>query len=468
MAESEVGAVLLAAGGSTRFGRPKQLLEWQGRPLVAHVADIIWMAGLSPIVVVGAEADAVTEALEGRPVQILRNYRWQEGMSSSVHAGLAALPPSTKAALFLQVDQPYITPHLLQSLVQRWRESSPALVVPTWKGRRGSPVLFDRALFPELGGVTGDVGGRMIIDEHAEETATLDVDDPLLLADMDRPADYERLRAASGEQQPASLLRPLRAVVCDMDGVLWRGDSALPGLQAFFDLLREQELNYMLVTNNASRTPEQYVEKLARLGVEVTADQILTSALAAADYVAARAESGALVYPVGGRGVEEALRSRGLRISEGDEADYVVVGWDRQLTWECMATATLLIRRGAHFVGTNPDRTFPSEKGLVPGAGAQLAMLRASTDVEPSVMGKPEPVLYRQALERLDAQAAESLMIGDRLDTDILGGIRMGMPTALVLSGVHAADSIQSSPIHPDLVFEDLARLVEAWRDAVT
>ncbi|MFP4343116.1 MAG: HAD-IIA family hydrolase [Anaerolineales bacterium] len=468
MAESEVGAILLAAGGSTRFGRPKQLLEWEGRPLVAHVADIIWMAGLSPIVVVGAEADAVIEALEGRPVQILRNYRWQEGMSTSVHVGLAALPPTTQGALFLQVDQPYVTPNLLQALIQRWRESSPALVVPAWKGRRGSPVLFDRALFPQLAGVTGDAGGRTIIDEHLEDGALFEVSDPLLLSDMDRPEDYERLRAAVGEQQPASLLSPLRTVVCDMDGVLWRGDRALPGLHAFFDLLREHELDYMLVTNNASRTPEQYVEKLAGLDVEVTAEHILTSALAAADYVAARAEPEALVYPIGGSGVEEALRSRGLRLSEGDRADYVVVGWDRRLTWDKMATATLLIRGGAHFVGTNPDRTFPSEAGLVPGAGAQLALLRAATDVEPTVMGKPEPVLYRQALERLGARAEESLMIGDRLDTDILGGIRMGMPTALVLSGVHAANSIRSSPIHPDLVFEDLARLVEAWREALT
>ena len=145
-------------------------------------------------------------------------------------------------------------------------------------------------------------------------------------------------------------------------------------------------------------------------------------------------------------------------------ADYVVVGWSPQTTWYDMAKATLLIRRGAIFIGTNPDRTFPSEQGLVPGAGSQLALLEAATDVPPLVVGKPEPLLYQQALARMDASPAETLMIGDRLNTDILGGLRQGLHTALLLSGIQRREELARSPIHPELVFDELAELVRVWR----
>jgi 4-nitrophenyl phosphatase len=445
---------------------PKQLLEWDGRPLVAHTVDVAWNAGLDPIVVVvGAGAAQVRAAVASRPVHVLRNYRWEVGVSTSLAVGLAALPPRVEAAIFLPVDQPCLTPTFLQSLVARWRCCEGDIVVPTRQGERAGPVLFGRALFSDLARLSGDIGGRALFAQYEERICPLPVEDPHVLRDVDTPTAFARLKAEVGDaQNPANVLSDVRAVICDMDGVLWRGDQPLPGLQSFFDLLAARGIRYTLITNNSSRTPEQYVAKLSGFGVQTDKSHVLNSALAAADYLAGVAEPGALVYPVGGDGVLQALQDRGFRLSSGDDADYVVVGWDPEFTWERMVRAALLIRRGASFIGTNPDRTFPSEEGLVPGAGAQLAMLEAATDVRPVIAGKPEPVLYRQALARMNVDAAETLVLGDRLNTDILGGVRLGMRGALMLSGIHGREDLANSSVRPDLVFEDLAALVDAWQ----
>lgn len=466
MPQSKVAAIVLAAGGSTRFEpspTPKQLLTWQGRPLVAHTADIAWAAGLDPVIVVlGAEADRVAPALEGRPVQVLRNYRWEAGMSSSISVGLAALPAHTEAALFIPIDQPLITPHVLQELIARWEDDPSAdIVVPrTEKGQRGTPVLFGRDFFPELAQLSGDVGGRALFETYANRMAYVDVSPPEILTDADTPETFERLQARA---DPADRLGAVRAVICDMDGVLWRGHTPMPGLEAFFELLAAHDLPHVLVTNNASRTPKQYVAKLAEMGIETTTDHVLNSSMATAAYLAEHAPSDAVIYPIGGPGIFDALQDQSFRLSAGDRADYVVVSWDRDLSWHKLATATRLIREGAAFIGTNPDVTFPMDTTLAPGAGAQLVLLEASTDVAPTVVGKPEPILYRQAMARMEARAEETLVIGDRLNTDILGGLRLGMTTALLLSGVTTREELARSPIHPDLVFEDLAELVAAW-----
>lgn len=464
MSENAVAAVLLAAGGSSRFGQPKQLLEWEGRPLVAHLADVAWAAGLSPIIVIlGAEAERIAPALAERPVSILRNYRWTEGLGSSVALGVSALMHSP-AAVFLQVDQPFVTPHLLRSLVNQWRDTAPhpGIVAPTWEGRLGSPVLFDQLLFPELAQLAADVGGRALFKAHAEKILSYPVADPLLLADADTPDAYMQLQSA--RQDSAALLPSIRAVISDMDGVLWRGSNPLPGLRDFFALLEERGLDYMLVTNNANQSVAHYVEKLAHLGISTTPEHVLNSAEATGDYLAQHAPPRATVYVVGGPGLREVLARHGFILTDGDTADYVVVGWNPTFTWEDMAKATLLIRQGARFIGTNPDRSFPLEKGLVPGAGAQLALLEAATDVAPFVIGKPAPVLYEQAMLRMHASPQTTLVIGDRLDTDILGGLQLGMPTAMVLSGINSLEDVHRSPIHPDLIYADLKALAVAWR----
>ena len=468
MPQSKVAAIVLAAGASTRFepsSTPKQLRTWQGRPLVAHTADIAWAAGLDPVIVVlGAEADRVAPALEGRPVQVLRNYRWAEGMSSSISVGLAALPAYIEAALFVPIDQPLITPQVLQALIARWEESAADIIVPrTEEGQRGTPVLFGQEFFPELAQLSGDVGGRALFEANADRMAHIDVSPPEILTDADTPETFERLQDYAGKSVPADRLDAVRAVICDMDGVLWRGHTPMPGLEAFFDLLAARDLPHVLVTNNASRTPQQYVAKLAEMGIATTTDHVLNSSIATAAYLAEHAPRDAVIYPIGGPGIFDALQDQGFRLSAGDRADYVVVSWDRDLSWHKLATATRLIREGAAFIGTNPDVTFPMETTLAPGAGAQLVLLEASTDVAPTVVGKPEPILYQQAMARMQTHAKEVLVIGDRLNTDILGGLCLGMTTALLLSGVTDREELAHSPIHPDLVFEDLAELVASW-----
>ncbi|MCC7358645.1 MAG: HAD-IIA family hydrolase [Anaerolineales bacterium] len=240
-------------------------------------------------------------------------------------------------------------------------------------------------------------------------------------------------------------LTDLRAAVIDMDGVLWEGDRALPGLVEFFAALRRRGLPFVLATNNASRTPDQYLAKLAGFGVSVARAEVLTSAQATALYLqqAAGINNGRRprVFAIGDDGLRQALTEAGFDLLGLYElnADYVVCGMDRGLSWDKLATASLNIRAGARFVGTNPDRSLPTERGLTHGNGAILAALQTATDVAPVVIGKPEPIMYQQALRRLGAAPAHTLAIGDRLDTDILGAIRAGLPSLLVLTGITTA-----------------------------
>lgn len=258
---------------------------------------------------------------------------------------------------------------------------------------------------------------------------------------------------------------PYPNLIIDMDGVLWKGDEPLPGLHAFFALLRRDRVRFALTTNNSTRTIAEYGAKLSRMGVVVEPREILTSAQGAAAYIAEEAPAGSTVFAIGEDGLIEALREHGLTLVDeaASAADYVAVGWDRQLTWSKLRRACLLLRAGARFVGTNPDRTFPTPEGLVPGNGAQLAALQAATDISPVIVGKPEPLLYHQALKRLGADPAETAALGDRLDTDILGGQRAGLHTILVLSGVTTAKELARSALQPDEVYADIDALAREW-----
>ena len=258
-------------------------------------------------------------------------------------------------------------------------------------------------------------------------------------------------------------LADLRALIIDMDGVLWRGDTPLPGLIEFFALLRERGLKYVLATNNASKTPEQYVGKLAGMGVAVGRDQILTSSVATALYLKEIAPSGARIYAIGEDGVREALKEAGFRLST-DGSEYVVVGMDRGLTWDKLAQATLNIRAGAQFIGTNPDLTLPTERGITHGNGAILAALQAATGITPAIIGKPEPIIYRQAMALLGAGPDQTAAVGDRLETDILGAIHAGISSILVLSGVTSRKELEGSPYQPDWVFESILDLTQELR----
>jgi 4-nitrophenyl phosphatase len=259
-------------------------------------------------------------------------------------------------------------------------------------------------------------------------------------------------------------LRNLHHLIIDMDGVLYRGKQAIPGTGAFLDFLREQGIGFLLATNNSTRTPKQYVDKLAEMGVAVRADEILTSAQATAKYLLDIAQPGARTFVVGQDGLFAALQEAGFVLTE-ERPEYVVVGMDFNVCYERLAQATLHIRAGAPFIGTNADRTFPSERGIVPGAGALLALLETATGVTPTVIGKPGTAMIEQALARLGARAAATGMLGDRLETDILAGQRAGLVTLLVLSGVTEAETLAWSEIQPDLVFRDVGHLHADWKE---
>jgi 4-nitrophenyl phosphatase len=252
-----------------------------------------------------------------------------------------------------------------------------------------------------------------------------------------------------------------RALLLDLDGVIYRGQRVLPGAQALFALLQARRLPYRLLTNNATLTPRQYQAKLRALGIHVPAASVLTSAVATAAHLRETAGPGARVLVIGERGLRHALRAAGCVLVER-QADYVVVGLDRTVCYPRLAAACLAIAAGATFIGTNPDPAFPTEEGLWPGAGAIQALLTACTGVQPRVIGKPQPTMLQQALRQLGVAPVEALMVGDSLLTDVAGGRAAGVPTALVLTGVTRPEDLADAPVRPDYVFRDLAELTAA------
>lgn len=257
----------------------------------------------------------------------------------------------------------------------------------------------------------------------------------------------------------ATILPDLRALIIDMDGVLWRGDTALPGFNLFFDALRCQQISFTLATNNSTKTQAQYAQKCAKFGVKVAPEEILTSAVAATVYLQNYYPPGTRVYVIGKRGIREAVAKAGFVIVER-EAQVVVVGLDVDLTYAQLKQATLLINDGADFIGANPDLTLPTEEGLTPGNGVILAAITAATGKKPTIIGKPERFMFELALKRLAANPAQTAIIGDRLDTDILGGQWAGLKTILVLSGATKLQDLSNSQVKPDWIFNGIEDLV--------
>ena len=263
----------------------------------------------------------------------------------------------------------------------------------------------------------------------------------------------------------------LRSLVLDMDGVLWHGSAPLPGLKDLFGALNDLGLPFILATNNATNTPEQYVQKLARFGVTVTPEQVLTSPVATVGYLKQHYPAGTTVYAVGELGLRQALTEAGFRLIGPDEvkvqktAPVVVGGLVREsLSYDLLAMGALLVRQGAAFVATNYDATYPSELGQLPGAGAVLSVITQATGVEPTVIGKPHAAMFEEAVRRLGTEPAETLMVGDRLETDIEGAYNVGLQTALILTGVSTRDDV--GEIKPDYVLDDLSDLIQTLRES--
>jgi 4-nitrophenyl phosphatase len=259
----------------------------------------------------------------------------------------------------------------------------------------------------------------------------------------------------------------VKGVLFDMDGVIYRNQLALPGARELLAWLEERGMPYACITNNASQLPGQYAARLRSMNILVSPERILTSAGVANAYLRGIASPGTPVYAIGMDGLQNLLFGDGYFARDEESPRYVVVGADFEVTYAKLRTACFAIRKGATFIGTNPDVTFPTEQGLAPGVGALLAALQACTGVEPFIIGKPLPAIFQAGMALLGTEAAGTLMVGDSVLTDVPGAVKLGMPTALLLSGVSSPEDLAASLVQPDAVFDDLAALFGAWRASV-
>ena len=269
----------------------------------------------------------------------------------------------------------------------------------------------------------------------------------------------------------------ISGLIIDMDGVLWHGNEPIRGLVTFFETLREIDLPFVLATNNASLTQRQYIDKLSKMNVVVTADEILTSSMATASYLDAhQPKNKRRVFVIGETGLQEPLIEHGFTLTglyevnqkeQSDKvgADLVVSGLDRKLTWDKLATATLNINQGASFYATNVDTTLPTELGDVMGNGGTVAALEAATGVRAVSIGKPGPILYQQALSTLGTTLEETVAIGDRLNTDILGAVNTGIRSILVLTGISTLKELKEVDYQPTWVMQDIEEITEVLRE---
>jgi NagD protein len=244
-----------------------------------------------------------------------------------------------------------------------------------------------------------------------------------------------------------------------MDGVLVHENEPVPGAAELLKQWRDQEKPYLVLTNNSIFTPRDLSARLAESGLLVPEDRIWTSALATADFLAAQIPGGS-AFVIGEAGMTTALHEAGFVMTER-APDYVVVGETRNYSFEAITKAIRLIGDGSRFIVTNPDATGPSQEGPLPATGAVAALITKATGKEPYVVGKPNPMMFRSAMNKIGAHSENTGMIGDRMDTDIVAGIEAGLHTVLVLTGISDRSEIERYPFRPDEVLDSVADLLE-------
>jgi NagD protein len=253
--------------------------------------------------------------------------------------------------------------------------------------------------------------------------------------------------------------KPVEAWMTDMDGVLVHEGRMIPGADALLQRLGERGVPFLVLTNNSIHTPRDLRFRLRSSGLEVPEDSIWTSAMATAAFLDDQRPGGS-AYVIGEAGLTTALHEIGYVLTDA-RPDYVVLGETRTYSFEAVTTAIRLIDGGARFVATNPDATGPSTEGLLPATGSVAAMISKATGTDPYFVGKPNPLMMRAALNRLEAHSETTVMVGDRMDTDILAGLEAGMRTVLVLTGITHADDVDRFPFRPSRVVSSVADLVD-------
>jgi len=262
-------------------------------------------------------------------------------------------------------------------------------------------------------------------------------------------------------------LRKFTAILLDGDGVLWKSNDPIPGINSLFDFLTEKGIKWALLTNNNTRTAQNYIDKLKGFGIPAGLGSVFTSSTVTADYLLGKYGPGTNLHVVGMEGLIDTLLEAGFQITVGEEQPKdgvaaVVAGMDLELNHEKVKIAMRLILDGADFVATNTDPSYPTPEGINPATGMVIGALQSTSGVKPYIAGKPYPAIFQTALKALNATVEETLMVGDRLETDILGANQIGMHTAAVLTGVTTREEIQRKDIKPTFIFQDILALQKA------
>jgi len=251
---------------------------------------------------------------------------------------------------------------------------------------------------------------------------------------------------------------PISAAILDMDGVLWRSNDLLCNFHVLFSNFEKMNIKVLMATNNGLSTIDQYISKFEGFGIKIKPWQILTSAIATAHLVNQQLPDGGPVYIMGEAALHKSLEEFNFYHSEKDP-QAVVAGLTKQLSYDMLKKTSLMIRKGLPFYFTNPDPTYPSPEGIIPGAGTILAALETASGVKAELAGKPLPFMFKVGLERLQSKPEETLVVGDRLSTDIKGGQESGCKTALVLTGVSTMKDYKKWNPKPDLILANIMNL---------
>ncbi len=246
--------------------------------------------------------------------------------------------------------------------------------------------------------------------------------------------------------------------ICDMDGVIYHGNHLLPGVMEFVNWLQSENKSFIFLTNSSERSPKELQMKLNRLGLEVDESHFYTSALATAAFLSSQKPYGS-AYVIGETGLTNALYEVGFSMNDVNP-DYVIVGETRTYNFEKIEHAVHLIARGAKLIGTNPDLTGPTEKGIVPATRALISPIELTTGKQAYFIGKPNPLIMRHALKKLGCKREETVIIGDRMDTDIIAGIESEIDTVLVLSGVTDRVGVDKFPFRPNYILEGVGDII--------
>jgi 4-nitrophenyl phosphatase len=250
-------------------------------------------------------------------------------------------------------------------------------------------------------------------------------------------------------------MKKYKGYLIDLDGTMYKGTERIEAASDFVKKLRHQQIPYLFVTNNSSRTPAQVAEKLTNFDIPAVEKQVFTTSQATANYIYERKKD-ATVYVIGEEGIQTAIEEKGLRFGGEEDADFVVVGIDREISYEKLAIACLAVRKGATFISTNGDIAIPTERGLLPGNGSMTSVISVSTQTKPIFIGKPEAIIMEQALKVLGTPQEETLMVGDYYDTDILAGMNAGMDTLLVHTGVTTKELLSGYDRKPTYTLDSL------------